>query len=52
VESGRVAWDEYVAAQSRTNPEWADALIESVDHRRKADREGASCDPGDESHGA
>ena len=50
--SGRVSWDEYRASQERTDPEWADALIDSVDMLRKRDREGAMMDPGDISDAA
>ena len=53
--SGRVSWDEYRAAQERTDPEWADGLAEAADLARKRDREMGhgpyvltDVDPGDE----
>ena len=34
-----VAWDKYVEAQQRTDPEWAEAWREAGDLKRKAARE-------------
>jgi hypothetical protein len=52
VASGRQPWIEYAEAQARTDPAWADELREAVDIQRKAAREGAMVDPGDESNAA
>jgi hypothetical protein len=58
VASGRQPWDEYRAAQERTDPEWAEGLRIAADHMRKYEREVVppwvltDRDPGDESNAA
>ena len=49
VAAGRPSWDEYVRAQARTDPEFAEIALEGADLARKMIREGAMVDPGDES---
>lgn len=50
--AGNVTWGEFRQAQARMDPEWAEELTAAVDWARKAAREGASCDPADETSAA